>query len=46
MGGGPYRRLVGHSLTIRIRGLENYRQLPATLTSAKGAIKVVCEVAP
>jgi threonine dehydrogenase-like Zn-dependent dehydrogenase len=32
-------------ITHRIRGLENYRQLMDTLTSAKDAIKVVCEVA-
>ncbi|HSA93654.1 MAG TPA: glucose 1-dehydrogenase [Terriglobales bacterium] len=33
-------------LTHPIRGLENYQQLIQTLTEAKGAIKVFCEVAP
>ncbi len=32
-------------LTHPVRGLENYQQLLETLTSAKGAIKVYCEVA-
>ena len=32
-------------LTHPVRGLENYRQLLDTLTSAKDAIKVYCEVA-
>jgi hypothetical protein len=45
MGGGPYTRLVGHSLTIRIHYQLSRVELD-TLTSAKGAIKVVCEVAP
>ena len=31
-------------LTHRVRGLENYRELFEKLTSAKGAIKVFCEV--
>lgn len=33
-------------LTHPVRGLENYGQLLETLTSAKDAIKVYCEVAP
>ncbi|MGH9580152.1 MAG: hypothetical protein ACRD2R_04090, partial [Terriglobales bacterium] len=33
-------------LTHPVRGLENYQQLMQTLTEAKGAIKVLCEVAP
>ena len=38
---GWLRRLLTHP----VRGLENYRQLLDLLTSAKGAIKVYCEVA-
>jgi len=33
-------------LTHPVRGLERYRELIDTLTMAKGAIKVYCEVAP
>jgi glucose 1-dehydrogenase len=33
-------------LTHPVDGLENYRMLIDTLTTAKGAIKVYCEVAP
>ena len=33
-------------LTHPVRGLDNYAELFDTLTSAKGAIKVFCEVAP
>jgi len=33
-------------LTHPVKGLENYSELLDTLTSAKGAIKVYCEVAP
>lgn len=33
-------------LTHPVQGLENYQQLMQTLTEAKGAIKVYCEVAP
>ncbi|UFP95203.1 glucose 1-dehydrogenase [Gloeobacter morelensis] len=33
-------------LTHPVRGLENYAELLSTLTEAKGAIKVFCEVAP
>src|SRR5206468_12300435 len=32
-------------LTHPVRGLENYRQLMETLTGARSAIKVYCEVA-
>lgn len=32
-------------LTHPVKGLENYRELITTLTEAKGAIKVFCEVA-
>jgi len=38
---GWLRRLLTHP----VRGLENYQQLLDTLTTAKGAIKVYCEVA-
>jgi len=33
-------------LTHPVKGLENYQELLNTLTTAKGAIKVYCEVAP
>ncbi len=33
-------------LTHRVRGLESYRELMDTLTTARDAIKVFCEVAP
>jgi threonine dehydrogenase-like Zn-dependent dehydrogenase len=33
-------------LTHPVRGLENYRELIDTLTTARSAIKVYCEVAP
>ena len=33
-------------LTHPIKGLENYAEMMTTLTEAKGAIKVYCEVAP
>lgn len=33
-------------LTHPVKGLENYRELLDKLTTAKGAIKVFCEVAP
>jgi hypothetical protein len=38
---GWLRRLLTHP----VKGLENYRELFDTLTTAKGAIKVFCEVA-
>ncbi|MGH9313957.1 MAG: glucose 1-dehydrogenase [Vicinamibacterales bacterium] len=37
---GWFARLLTHP----VRGLENYRELIDTLTTAKGAIKVYCEV--
>src|SRR6516225_9807414 len=39
--GGGLRRLLTHP----VKGLENYRELFQQLTTAKGAIKVFCEVA-
>ncbi len=36
---------LGKLLTHPVRGLENYRTLIEALTTAKGAIKVYCEVA-
>jgi hypothetical protein len=39
---GWLERLLTHPL----KGLENYPELLDKLTSAKGAIKVFCEVAP
>jgi threonine dehydrogenase-like Zn-dependent dehydrogenase len=36
---------LGRLLTHPVRGLDNYRELMDTLTTAKGAIKVYCEVA-
>ncbi len=33
-------------LTHRIQGLERYQELMKALTEAKGAIKVLCEIAP
>ena len=38
--------MVVKLLTHPIKGLDNYRQLMRTLTEAKGAIKVFCEIAP
>jgi len=38
---GWLRRLLTHP----VKGLENYAELFAKLTTAKGAIKVFCEVA-
>jgi threonine dehydrogenase-like Zn-dependent dehydrogenase len=40
-----YPGWLGRLLTHRIDGLANYRQLMDTLTTAKGAIKVYCEIA-
>ena len=37
---------LGKLLTHPVEGLENYRKLIETLTTAKGAIKVYCDVAP
>jgi threonine dehydrogenase-like Zn-dependent dehydrogenase len=41
-----YPGWLGRLLTHPVEGLENYRRLIDTLTTAKGAIKVYCEVAP
>jgi threonine dehydrogenase-like Zn-dependent dehydrogenase len=41
-----YPGWLGRLLTHPVRGLENFRQLLDTLTSAKGAIKVYCELGP
>jgi threonine dehydrogenase-like Zn-dependent dehydrogenase len=41
-----YAGWLNQLLTHPVRGLENYGELLATLTSAKDAIKVYCEVAP
>jgi threonine dehydrogenase-like Zn-dependent dehydrogenase len=40
-----YAGWLGRLLTHPVKGLENYRELFDTLTSAKGAIKVFCDVA-
>jgi threonine dehydrogenase-like Zn-dependent dehydrogenase len=40
-----YPGWLGKLLTHPVKGLENYRELFETLTSAQGAIKVFCEVA-
>jgi threonine dehydrogenase-like Zn-dependent dehydrogenase len=40
-----YAGWLGHLLTHPVRGLENYSELLQTLTTAKDAIKVYCEVA-
>jgi hypothetical protein len=39
------RGWLGQPLTHPIRGLDNYRRLFETLTTARDAIKVFCEVA-
>ena len=41
-----YPGWLGRLLTHPVRGLENYSELLDKLTSAKGAIKVFCEVGP
>ena len=41
-----YPGWLGQLMTHPVRGLENYRELVDTLTTARGAIKVYCEVAP
>jgi hypothetical protein len=41
-----YPGWLSHLLTHPVRGLENYEDLFEKLTTAKGAIKVYCEVAP
>ena len=40
-----YPGWLGRLLTHPVRGLDNWRELLDTLTTAKGAIKVYCEVA-
>jgi threonine dehydrogenase-like Zn-dependent dehydrogenase len=40
-----YAGWLGRLLTHPVKGLENYRELFDKLTTAKGAIKVFCEVA-
>jgi len=40
-----YSGWLGRLLTHPVRGLDGYRQLFETLTTAKGAIKVFCQVA-
>ena len=44
-GEAEYPGWLGRLLTHPVKGLENYRELFETLTTAKGAIKVFCEVA-
>jgi threonine dehydrogenase-like Zn-dependent dehydrogenase len=39
-----YAGWLGRLLTHPVKGLENYRELLDTLTTAKGAIKVFCDV--
>jgi threonine dehydrogenase-like Zn-dependent dehydrogenase len=39
-----YPGWLGRLLTHPVKGLENYQELLATLTAAKGVIKVFCEV--
>lgn len=41
-----YPGWLAQLLTHRVIGLERYEELLATLTTARGAIKVYCEVAP
>jgi threonine dehydrogenase-like Zn-dependent dehydrogenase len=44
-GEAEYPGWLGRLLTHPVKGLESYRELFETLTTAKGAIKVFCEVA-
>jgi len=46
LGEAEYAGWLNQLLTHPIKGLENYPQLIETLTTAKDAIKVYCEVAP
>ena len=46
MAEAEYAGWLGQLLTHPVRGLDNYRELIETLTTAKDAIKVFCEVAP
>ena len=41
-----YEGWLSQLLTHPVRGLENYAELLATLTSATDAIKMYCEVVP
>jgi glucose 1-dehydrogenase len=41
-----YPGWLSRLLTHPVKGLDNHRELIQTLTTAKGAIKVYCEVAP
>ncbi len=41
-----YRGWLSRLLTHPVQGLENFRELIDLLTTARGAIKVYCEVAP
>jgi glucose 1-dehydrogenase len=41
-----YPGWLSRLLTHPVKGLESYRELIHTLTTAKGAIKVYCEIAP
>jgi threonine dehydrogenase-like Zn-dependent dehydrogenase len=41
-----YPGWLSRLLTHPVKGLDQYRELIDTLTTAKGAIKVFCEVAP
>ena len=41
-----YPGWLGGLLTHRVAGLENYRELFETLETARGAIKIYCEIAP
>ena len=41
-----YSGWLSKLLTHPVKGLHNYQQLMRTLTDAKGAIKVFCEIAP
>jgi len=43
-GEAEYPGWLGRLLTHPVKGLESYRELFETLTTAKGAIKVFCEV--
>jgi hypothetical protein len=45
MAEAQYAGWLSRLLTHRVDGLENYRELIDLLTTAKGAVKVYCEVA-
>jgi threonine dehydrogenase-like Zn-dependent dehydrogenase len=46
MAEAQYAGWLSRLLTHRVEGLENYRQLIDLLTSARGAIKIYCDIAP